>query len=144
MSTFRAWLVVGALSLGAALSYARANNSIPASVRVTPSERAARLEAQLQQTLVPQERVQIRYVLGNVLQDLGDTTRALQVFSGLEKDYPLLKERILTKEAQLSGDSRKWQEVAQQNGPLRPEALYQLGRSGDQSSFQQLMKIYTH
>ncbi|WP_218081467.1 lytic transglycosylase domain-containing protein [Anthocerotibacter panamensis] len=140
-------VLVAALTLGGAVTYTCWANSGTESRRTRPqarSERIQNLQARLAQAQEPQEQARLRYMLGSALQDLGDYPAALEYLTGLEDQYPLLKERVLAKQAQALMATQQpaqalWLEVAQIRGPLRPEALYQLGDSGNIDRWGQLI-----
>ncbi|OWY66045.1 tail length tape measure protein [cyanobacterium TDX16] len=109
-------------------------------VSLSPSERAAQLQAIAQQSN-SRDRSRARYLLASdfIIQRQGD--KAIAVLQDLEKDYPELAAHIALKRAQaysLMGDKVRtqaaWQDLLQRHSksPVAAEALFVLGKNEPQ------------
>ncbi len=131
--------LIAALTGGLAVWAKSANNFLPTDL--PKSEQVRTLQDRLQQARSSQEQAPLRYALASLLQDQGDQGSALTLLKGLEDQYPVLKERVLVKQAQVLASASAWQKVSALNGALKPEALYQLGLL-DPLQWQNLIQSY--
>ena len=119
---------------------------IPALVNQPPAARRPVLEAiAAGKSGDKGDRPQARYLLATDLLNGGDPEAALTQLKGLERDYPALAPYILVKRAeahQQAGQSEEakaaWQSLLQRHDdhPAAAEALYALGREGDEDYWQ--------